>query len=206
MFIMKNLYLVWIALGVLIITQLLLTCIESCRRSFPLNIFLYYLMVLSMSYTLAVITLQYDLQVIYFSVIATFVLCLSIAFVSLFFGVSYEIRKSYIIFSSVFVALQIDFTGYMGFYMIAGLVLIICSTIVLIVSLFYQSMLMQVIYSFIVVFIIGMYFGYELQMIFGGGRYEMDPNDYVVGAVVLYIDIIMLFIHLLRIIGFFRDN
>jgi protein lifeguard len=101
---------------------------------------------------------------------------------------------------------QIDFTGYMGFYLIAGLVLLICSTIVLIVSLFYQSMLMQVIYSFIVVFIIGMYFGYELQMIFGGGRYQMDPEDYIIGAVVLYIDIVMLFIHLMRIIGYFRSN
>jgi hypothetical protein len=89
-FLVEHMYLIWIALGVLILTQLILTCVESCRRSFPINILLYYLMVLSMSYTLAVIMLNYDLQVIFFSVIATCVLCFTIALVSLCFGVSWN--------------------------------------------------------------------------------------------------------------------
>jgi FtsH-binding integral membrane protein len=35
----------------------------------------------------------------------------------------------------------------------------------------------------------------------GGKRYELDIDDYIVGAIILYTDIITIFIYLLQILG-----
>jgi FtsH-binding integral membrane protein len=35
----------------------------------------------------------------------------------------------------------------------------------------------------------------------GGGRYEIDNDDYIIAAIIVYVDIIMLFLHILKLIG-----
>ena len=51
------------------------------------------------------------------------------------------------------------------------------------------------------VFLFGVYLIVDTQMIIGGKRYELTLDDYIVGALVLYLDIIMIFIYLLQIFG-----
>jgi len=51
------------------------------------------------------------------------------------------------------------------------------------------------------VLIYGAYLIYDTQIIMGGGKYELTLDDYVIGALVLYIDIIVLFLKLLRMFG-----
>lgn len=41
----------------------------------------------------------------------------------------------------------------------------------------------------------------DTQSIVGGRRYELSMDDYVAGALLLYIDIIQIFIYLLSILG-----
>ena len=47
----------------------------------------------------------------------------------------------------------------------------------------------------------GVYIVIDTQMIAKGDRYSLSLDDYVVGALMLYIDIIGLFIYLLRLLG-----
>lgn len=63
-----------------------------------------------------------------------------------------------------------------------------------------------IIYSILGVCLYGVYLIYDTQLIMGGKKYQLDIDDYVIGALMLYIDIIMLFIKLLRIIGAARGN
>jgi hypothetical protein len=50
------------------------------------------------------------------------------------------------------------------------------------------------------------YFGYELQLIFGGKRFQMDTDEYILGAIVMYIDIVMIFMHILNILQYFFSD
>jgi len=43
-------------------------------------------------------------------------------------------------------------------------------------------------------------------MILGEKRYELNDEDYVIGALILYLDIIVLFIYILRILGEAKGN
>ena len=51
------------------------------------------------------------------------------------------------------------------------------------------------------VLIYGMYLVHDVQLIEGDKKYSLSYDDYVVGAMIIYIDIVMLFIELLAIFG-----
>ena len=41
----------------------------------------------------------------------------------------------------------------------------------------------------------------DTQLIVGGGRYSLSMDDYVAGAMILYIDIIQIFLYILELLG-----
>jgi hypothetical protein len=49
--------------------------------------------------------------------------------------------------------------------------------------------------------IFGIYLVIDTQLIVGGGRYELSMDDYVAGALMLYIDIIQIFLYILSLLG-----
>ena len=49
--------------------------------------------------------------------------------------------------------------------------------------------------------LMALYILIDTQLIIGGGRYKLSIDDYIIGAIILYIDIIYLFIYLLAIFG-----
>jgi FtsH-binding integral membrane protein len=51
------------------------------------------------------------------------------------------------------------------------------------------------------VILFGVYLVIDTQLIIGGRRYELSMDDYVLGALVLYCDIIQIFLFLLRMMG-----
>ena len=54
--------------------------------------------------------------------------------------------------------------------------------------------------SLLVVFY-GIFLIYDTQLIAGGHKYELSMDDYIVGALLLYVDIMMLFLELLKLFG-----
>jgi FtsH-binding integral membrane protein len=51
------------------------------------------------------------------------------------------------------------------------------------------------------VILFGIYLVIDTQMIIGGRRFEISTDDYVLAALVLYIDIIQLFLYILRMLS-----
>jgi FtsH-binding integral membrane protein len=47
----------------------------------------------------------------------------------------------------------------------------------------------------------GIYLVIDTQLIVGGRRYALSMDDYVAGALMLYIDIIQMFLYILSILG-----
>ncbi|EGR28875.1 hypothetical protein IMG5_167280 [Ichthyophthirius multifiliis] len=89
-----------------------------------------------------------------------------------------------------------DFTMMGGF--------IFCFFIVLIIFGFFATFSHQktiyIIYCALSVILYSIYLIYDTQLIAGGKKYELSVDDYVVGAMMLYIDIIMIFLELLKIL------
>lgn len=45
------------------------------------------------------------------------------------------------------------------------------------------------------------YLIYDTQLIMGGKRYGLSLDDYVVAAIIIYLDIIMIFLYILSLLG-----
>jgi len=57
------------------------------------------------------------------------------------------------------------------------------------------------VYSCLGVILFTIFLAVDLKMIMGGGKYEVHPDEFVFGAVNLYLDIINIFLYLLQIFG-----
>lgn len=93
---------------------------------------------------------------------------------------------------------QTDFTSVQMFCPIllaATICLFVCS-IFMVFSAWWHP-----IYAGILVVIYGLYLVHDTQLISGDKKYGLSHDDYIIGALIVYIDIIMLFIELLSIFG-----
>ena len=55
--------------------------------------------------------------------------------------------------------------------------------------------------SAVLVVVYGLYLVYDTQLIAGGKSHSLSYDDYIVGTLLLYIDVMMLFLELLRLFG-----
>ncbi len=71
----------------------------------------------------------------------------------------------------------------------------------IIMMILFSSEWIVLIFCAVILIIMGLYVIYDTQLILGGGHYEIGFEDYVLGCLMLYTDIIMIFYYLLRILG-----
>lgn len=90
-----------------------------------------------------------------------------------------------------------DFTG-MGPYLFAGM---ICLMIFGFFCMFLGGPLMHKIYCGIGILLFSFYLIYDTQMIMGNGELALGVDDYVFGALQLYMDIIQIFLYMLSLFG-----
>lgn len=90
-----------------------------------------------------------------------------------------------------------DFTV-CGGTLFVSLILLIFSGIILI---FIRIPLLNLIYTFITLIIFCIYLIYDTQLLIGKGKYKFDEDDYILAAINIYLDIIILFLELLELLG-----
>ena len=91
-----------------------------------------------------------------------------------------------------------DFTMCGGLFLLLFVALIMLVLVSFFMS--FASWWHPVLSAVLVVFY-GLFLIYDTQLIAGGKKHELSYDDYIVGALLLYIDIIMLFLELLRLFG-----
>eukprot|EP00351_Strombidinopsis_sp_SopsisLIS2011_P000576 CAMPEP_0116888808 /NCGR_PEP_ID=MMETSP0463-20121206/24007_1 /TAXON_ID=181622 /ORGANISM="Strombidinopsis sp, Strain SopsisLIS2011" /LENGTH=100 /DNA_ID=CAMNT_0004554297 /DNA_START=480 /DNA_END=782 /DNA_ORIENTATION=- len=95
-----------------------------------------------------------------------------------------------------------DFT-YMG-----GLIWI-CSTALLMMCLFGAiftfSKTWYLILAGLSVVLFGIFLIYDVQLVMGKGSYALGYDDYIIGALVIYMDVIGIFLELLKILAATKD-
>lgn len=91
-----------------------------------------------------------------------------------------------------------DFTMLSGTLFSCLLVLVLASFIF---AVFPTNGIGSVIFSSLGALLFSVYLVYDVQLIVGGGKYELGPDDYVQAALSVYLDIINLFLFILRLVS-----
>ena len=71
---------------------------------------------------------------------------------------------------------------------------------------FTNNGLFRVIISLVCVILFSLYLIYDTQLIMGNRQELIQVDDYILGAFMLYTDIISIFLQLLQILNYFTDN
>ena len=153
-------------------------CCQEIARKFPGNYIALSSFTLCISYMVGTVTLAYTAN----SVLVAFGATMGITFALTIYA--WQTKIDYTVYGSLLLSVL---TG-----------IIIAS----IVNIFLQNGIVEMVIAGISAILFSFYIIYDTQMIVSGDHeYSFDEDDYVFAAIALYIDIINLFLNLLKLIG-----
>lgn len=171
-----------------LVTSLVVSCFTSIARQVPTNYILLGIFTACESYVCAYFTTFFNPTDV---LLAAFLTC------------TLTIALTFYAFTT-----KNDFTIYGGALWIIGWVLFAISFVFFIINIDKYPSLRPIntVFSVIVVCFYGFYLLYDTQLIMGGKRFQLELDDYILGAMVIYIDIIIMFMRILRIVAAARNN
>jgi len=173
----RSKWLLWPCSAITLVCMISLYCFPKIARSVPTNYILLGVFCLCQSWSVACLTVEFKPESVLIAAAIT-------AFMTI--GLS-----MYAIFTKT------DFTWYVALLWSFCFIVLICT----ILSIFYHSMLTNIMISALVVFCVSLYIIVDIQLITGVHACKYSLDDYVVAAMSLYIDIIRLFLEILRILS-----
>ena len=172
-----NIWLAIVCLVLILVTEIMIICCRSVGRKVPLNFIVLGLFTICESYLVSMIASRYSPDIVLGAMFMTAAITLGISVYAC-------TTKS-------------DFTIMGGALFMFGFGLMMFGLFAII----FWSRVLYMIYCILIVFLFGFYLLFDTQLIMGGKRYEISEEDYILGAFILYADIIIIFIYLLRILG-----
>lgn len=162
---------------VVLTVSIAIFCFTKMGKLFPLNFILLIIYTMAMSVAAATFSCLYNTYVVLSAFGATTAICSTISFIACM--------------------PCLDITGLGVYWWVAFLVLLLYGAVGLILSLFTNVSTMFLVYGFLVTIFIAFYLLYDTQLILGGKRYEISSEEYILGAISLYTDIITIFMYVL---------
>lgn len=181
-FISNNPAIAILAIIVNITTAYALICYKSLARRVPLNYILLSLFTITEAILVSMITTQYEPKIVFIAACLTAGIVVSLTLYA--------------------ITTKTDFT------MMGGLLFMLSMTLILasILGYFFDTLWLQVAISAFGVILFGLYLIYDTQLIVGGRNRELSIDDYIIGALMLYIDIVRIFIEVLRLLAIANNN
>ena len=165
-----------------LVTSIALICCRGLSRKVPTNYVLLGIFTLCEAYLIGFIAAQYEPYIVLAAAFSTAAITGAISFYA------YTTKKDFTVCGPMFLVIGLSLCMTTLFIMIFGITtgnyrvahMVICGICI-------------IIFSFYLLF--------DTQLIMGGKRYEIEMDDYVLGAIILYTDIITIFLYLLRLFG-----
>lgn len=184
----RNLWAYYLSFGVFIVTMLTISCCEGPRRKFPLNFILLSLLTLAMSYMASMLAAVNSPSIVLMAVGMTAFACIGITLAA--------------------TMCPFDMTKYAMYLFVAGWVLFAFGITITIVTLCFGRGSpngyinpIWTIYSAIACLLFMAYLAFDTQLIMGGKKHELGADEYILGALILYVDIMYIFIYILSLLG-----
>ncbi|MBN3300951.1 RGAP1 protein, partial [Amia calva] len=95
----------------------------------------------------------------------------------------------------------VDFTSCGGLFCVLGIVVMVTGIITAIVLSFKYIPCIHMLYAAIGAIVYTLFLAYHTQLLIGNRKHSISPEEYVYGALSLYVDIIQIFTFLLQLIG-----
>lgn len=180
-YVKQNLALYLSAYVLFLVLYIVLACCTSVARKHPINLILLALFTLTLSYMVAVISSFHETEI-----------------VMLAFGMTMICSFAIIIFAS---QTKYDITVCSGALFIACISLFLFG---LFAAIFVPSgsiKIVNIVYSSLGAMLFMAFLAFDTQLIMGGKKHEISPEDYVFAAMMLYVDIVYIFLFILSIFG-----
>lgn len=184
-FVMENIWLLYLSIAMTFITICAMSCCQNITRSFPTNYLFLFVFTGFEGVLVGFVSSMYTPESVLLAAGVT---------VLIFLGMTIYAWTT-----------KSDFTG-MGPYLFAALLALMCFGFIL--SILRMAGVnvgpMMMLYDLAGILIFTFYIVYDTQMILGehgGHKNQFGIDDYVFASLNLYLDIINLFLHLLRLFG-----
>ncbi|XP_072106998.1 protein lifeguard 1-like isoform X3 [Mobula birostris] len=146
---------------------------QKIQRHFIRKAFL----TLSLSYMVAMVASFNDISSVMIALGSTVAVCLGI-----------------ILFSS---QTRLDLTCCYGFLLVLSIVVFMFGFF----CIFFYNQVLQVVYGSLGALLFSLFLAVDIQLVLGNKQFELSPEDYVLAVLILYLDIINIFIYLLMIVS-----
>lgn len=173
----NNLWLMWVCLGIYIVLAITIICCRNVARSVPTNYILLFIFCMALSYIVSAICGTYSPEIVIMAAIMTLGVTVALTLYAMF--------------------TKTDFTVCGGVFFVLGMTLFLFA----IFGLFFNQGWLYTFYCALGVIVYGLYLIMDTQLIMGNKTHKIEMDDYILGAFLLFIDIIMLFLYILRLFG-----
>lgn len=172
---------VYVAMGVFFVFYITLMCCQGVRRCFPCNLIILTLFTLSAATMTMFITASYSVESVMIALLITT-------------GCS----ASIILFAAT---TKKDLTSCMGIAFILGICLLLFGLMTCIFVLIFHWYFLHIVYSALGAMLCMFYLAIDVQLIMGGRRVEISPEEYIFAATHVFVDILTMFFHILGVVG-----
>jgi FtsH-binding integral membrane protein len=151
--------------------------IRKAARTVPLNFILLGIFTLCQSYSVSATTINYDNKTVLIAAILTAVMVISLTIYA--------------------------FTTRNDFTMCGGLLFVCCAVLIgaSFLGMFIQHKFYHLVVSSITVILFSVYIIFDTQLVVGNGGLALELDEYIFGALNLYMDIVIMFLEILKLLG-----
>ncbi|KAF7260027.1 hypothetical protein EG68_02548 [Paragonimus skrjabini miyazakii] len=183
LWVQRNSWFYYLSYATFICTYIALVCCPGVRRRYPGNFIALGIFTLAFSYLTGTITSFYNTESVLIAVAITAALCLAISLFA--------------------IQTRIDFTKCTALLFVLSMVVLLTGLACIIVYAVTGSnnRVLQAVYGGLGALLFGLYLAFDTQMIIGGRKHELSPEEYISGALQLYMDIVNLFLMILSLFG-----
>jgi protein lifeguard len=182
LFVRNNVVLLIVALIVVFGSLIAMVCCENVRRTSPTNFIMLTIFTVGETYLIGASTMKFAPGDVLLAIGITTAVVVGLT--------AFAFQTKW------------DFTMLGGVLFVAVILLFFFGLI----AMFFPGKTMTLIYSSCGAILFSIYLIYDTQMMMGGThKYSISPEEYIFGALTLYLDIINIFIHILSIIGASKD-
>jgi len=176
-FVRSHSYLYYVSYVIFLGVYISLACCGNLRRQYPTNMILLTIFTMSMSYMMGTISSFYDTDVVFLAVGICAGVCLAVS-----------------VFSC---HSKFDFTTCSGVLFILVWVLFLFG----IITIFTRHHIMNTVYAGCGALLFVLFLAYDTQMLMGGKKHELSPEEHIFAAMQIYLDIVYIFMFLLMLLG-----
>uniref|UniRef100_A0AAY4EC29 LFG3 protein n=1 Tax=Denticeps clupeoides TaxID=299321 RepID=A0AAY4EC29_9TELE len=180
-FVVQNPAVYWASFAIYFVTYIVLVCCEKPRRVFPWNLILLCVFTLAMSYMTGTISSYYDTKAVFLALLITAVVC--------------------VIVTVFCFQTKVDFTSCTGLFCVLAMVFLVIGIVTAIVLSFQYVPWLHMLYAAIGAIVYTLFLAYHTQLLMGNRAYALSPEEYIYGALALYVDIVQIFMFLVQITG-----